>query len=192
VLEKSVLAGQAFGPDQSLFIIADLSNVWVLADVYEQDIPFVHEGQTAILELTAFPGETFEGEIGLIYPSLSDQTRTLKVRLDFKNPEMKLRPGMYAQVEIQTDNSPVLSAPLDAILDGGQIKYAFVVHNKIHFEPRLVTTGRMSDDYAEILSGLVEGEEIVTSANFLIDSESRLKAAVSGMNAMPDMPGMSK
>jgi membrane fusion protein, copper/silver efflux system len=192
VLEKSVLPGQAFGPDQSLFVIADLSSVWVLADVYEQDIPRVHLGQTANLELTAYPGETFDGKIGLIYPSLSDQTRTLKVRLDFANRDNKLKPGMYAQVEIQNDDTPILSAPIEAILDGGETKYAFVVHDKIHFEPRLVTTGRMSDDYVEIVSGLNRGEEVVTSANFLIDSESRLKAAVSGMGQMPDMPEMSK
>jgi Cu(I)/Ag(I) efflux system membrane fusion protein len=192
VLEKSVLPGQAFGPDQSLFVIADLSAVWVLADVYEQDIPRVHPGQMATLELTAYPGETFEGSIGLIYPSLSDQTRTLKVRLDFANRDFKLKPGMYAQVEVQNDDMPILSAPIEAILDGGETKYAFVVHDKIHFEPRLVTTGRMSDDYVEIISGLNQGEEVVTSANFLIDSESRLKAAVSGMNSMPNMPEMSK
>jgi membrane fusion protein, copper/silver efflux system len=192
VLEKSILPGQTFGPDQSLFVIADLSNVWVLADVYEQDIPRVHPGQTAILELTAYPGETFEGSIGLIYPSLSDQTRTLKVRLDFANRDFKLKPGMYAQVEVQNDDTTILSAPIEAILDGGETKYAFVVHDKIHFEPRLVTTGRMSDDYVEIISGLNQGEEVVTSANFLIDSESRLKAAVSGMGQMPDMPEMSK
>lgn len=190
VLEKSVLPGQAFGPDQSLFVIADLSEVWVLADVYEQDIPSIHVGQSATIELTAYPGETFEGKIGLIYPSLSNQTRALKVRLDFANRDLKLRPGMYAQVEVHTDDNKVLAVPFEAVLDGGEEQYVFVVHDKIHFEPRLVTVGQSSDNYVQILSGVNEGEEVVTSANFLIDSESRLKAAVSGMGGMPDMPDM--
>jgi RND family efflux transporter MFP subunit len=190
VLEKSILPGQYFNPDQSLFVIADLSDVWVLADVYEQDIRYIYVGQPAQLSVASSPGEIFEGAIGLIYPSLSDKTRTLKVRLQFKNPSLKLRPGMYAQVTINRDDKPVMVVPAEAVMDGGDIKYAFVVHDRIHFEPRQISTGRSSDDYIEALRGLNEGETVVTSANFLIDSESRLKAAVSGMGGMPNMPDM--
>lgn len=194
VLEKNVLPGQYLTPDQNLFTIADLSNVWVLGDVYEQDIPYVRQGQTAQMTLTAFPGESFEGKIAYVYPQVSQNTRTMKVRIQFPNPSMQLRPGMYAKVEINRDGDKALVVPSDAVLDNGNVQYAFVVHDGNHFEPREVKTGRASDDYIEVLSGLDAGEQVVTSANFLIDSESRLKAAVAGMSGastMPDMPGMS-
>jgi Cu(I)/Ag(I) efflux system membrane fusion protein len=190
VLDKSVLPGQYLTPNQNLLTIADLSHVWVLGDVYEQDIANIHEGQKAIMHLAAFPGEDFAGTIGYIYPSLSEQTRTLKVRLEFANPSNRIRPGMYAEISLRGNGKPTLAVPSDAILDGGDQQYAFVIHDGTHFEPRLVRTGRTSDDYVEILSGLHEGEQVVTSANFLIDSESKLKAAVSGMSSMPNMPDM--
>jgi Cu(I)/Ag(I) efflux system membrane fusion protein len=191
VLDKSVLPGQYLTPNQNLLTIADLSHVWVLGDVYEQDIANIRTGQKALMHLAAFPGEDFEGTIGYIYPSLSEQTRTLKVRLEFANPSNRIRPGMYAEISLKGSGRPTLAVPSDAILDGGSDQqYAFVIHDGTHFEPRLVKTGRSSDDYVEIKSGLHEGEQIVTSANFLIDSESRLKAAVSGMSPMPGMPDM--
>jgi RND family efflux transporter MFP subunit len=190
ILDKSALPGQYLGPSQNLFTIADLSNIWVLGDVYEQDIASIHEGQTAHMKLTALPGEEFDGKISFIYPSVSQQTRTMKVRIEFSNPSMQIRPGMYAEVEVEHGGAPTLIVPSDAVLDGGQTQYAFVVHDKNHFEPRLLKLGHTSDDWAEVLSGLKEGEEVVTSANFLIDSESRLKAAVSGMGSMPGMEGM--
>jgi len=181
VLEKTVLPGQYLSPNQSLFTIADLSNVWVLGDVYEQDIPYVHSGQKAHLKLTAYPGESFEGKVAYVYPSISEKTRTLKVRLQFPNPSMRIKPGMYADIELARSQDQVLAVPSGAVLDGGDLQYAFVVHDGKHFEPRMVKVGRSSDDWTEILSGLDPGEEVVTSANFLIDSESRLKAAVAGM-----------
>jgi membrane fusion protein, copper/silver efflux system len=192
VLEKTVLPGQYLSPDQNLFTIADLSKVWVIGDVYEQDAAAVHLGQKAQMRLTAYPGETFEGSVGYVYPSVSEQTRTLKVRIEFDNTGMKIRPGMYAEISLDRTGSEMLSVPSEAILDNGDIQYAFVVHDGSHFEPRKVEVGRSSDDWIEILAGLQEGEEIVTSANFLIDSESRLKAAVAGMSSMPDMPEMPK
>ncbi len=192
VLEKNIVQGQYLTPDQNLLTIADLSKVWVLGDVYEQDIPKIHSGQKASMTLAAYPGETFSGTIGYIYPSVSEQTRTLKVRIEFENPGNKIRPGMYAEINLAGSGEKVLAVPSDAILDGGTEQYAFVVHDGTHFEPRMVKTGRSSDDYVQIISGLHEGEKVVTSANFLIDSESRLKAAVSGMSTMPDMPGMEK
>jgi Cu(I)/Ag(I) efflux system membrane fusion protein len=190
VLDKSALPGQYLSPSQSLFTIADLSNIWVLGDVYEQDIASIHEGQTAHMKLTALPGEEFEGKISFIYPSVSQQTRTLKVRLEFANPSMKILPGMYAEVDVEHGGAPTLIVPSEAVLDGGQTQYAFVAHNNNHFEPRLLKLGHTSDDWDEVLSGLKEGEEVVISANFLIDSESRLKAAVAGMGSMPGMEGM--
>jgi Cu(I)/Ag(I) efflux system membrane fusion protein len=181
VLEKTVLPGQFIGADQNLFTIADLSTIWVLADVYEQDFARIKIGQSAEMTLTALPGETIAGKVAFIYPSVSAQSRTLRVRLEFANPSLLLRPGMYADLQLLQDNEPVLALPTDAVMDGGETKYAFVMHDGKHFEPRLLKLGRSGGDWTEVLSGLSEGDEVVTSANFLIDSESRLKAAIAGM-----------
>jgi membrane fusion protein, copper/silver efflux system len=190
ILAKSVQPGQYIGADQNLYTIADLSTVWVLADVYEQDLSKVAVGQSADVTLAALPSETVIGKIGFIYPSVSEKSRTLKVRVEIANPDMRLRPGMYADVRLNEGGAAVLALPTAAVLDGGETKYAFVVHNGKHFEPRLLKLGKSDGDWVEVLSGVSEGDEVVTSANFLIDSESRLKAAVSGMASMPGMPGM--
>lgn len=186
ILEKSVLPGQFLTPDLALYTIADLSAVWVVGDVYEQDFAAVRIGQKGTLRLAAFPGEHFEGTVDYIYPLVSEETRTLKIRLRFPNPEFRLKPGMYADISLSYGGETVLAMPIDALLDGGETQYAFVVHDGIHFEPRRVTVGRSFDNWVEIRAGLSEGEEIVTSANFLIDSESRLKAALSGMEGAPE------
>lgn len=184
VLEKSILPGQYIGPEQNLFTIADLSKVWVIGDIYEKDVANIKAGQKASMKLTAFPGEDFDGVISYIYPSVSQGTRTMKIRIEFNNRDSRLRPGMYAEIKIENAGESTLAIPNDGILDGGNEQYAFVVHDGIHFEPRLIKVGRSSDDYAEILSGIDDGDTVVTSANFLIDSESRLKSAVSGMSDM--------
>ncbi len=190
VLEKNVLPGQYISPDQNLFTIADLSRVWVLGDVYEQDVRSVRVGQKASTRLSAFPGEVFEGKIAYVYPSVSEKTRTMKVRIEIANPKMRLRPGMYAQVELEGKaGDGALTVPSDAILDNGDIQYAFIVHPGGHFEPRQVSVGQGSDDFIEVTSGLHEGELVATSANFLLDSESRLQAAISGMGSgAPESP----
>jgi Cu(I)/Ag(I) efflux system membrane fusion protein len=195
-LTKNVLPGQYFTPDQNLFTIADLSEVWVIGDVYEQDISAVEKGMPVSMTLTAFPGEKFEGKIGFIYPTISSQTRTMKIRMQVPNKSMKLRPGMYAEIAVERGATDVLAIPREAILDNGDIQYAFVVDPErsrgiedpepgrgvgTHFVPTRIELGRATDDYAEVLSGLSEGDLVVTSANFLIDSESRLKAAIAGM-----------
>ena len=188
VLEKSVFPGQYLSPDQDLFKIVDLSVVWVMADVYEQDIRDIRVGQEARMKLDTYPGEVFTGEVNYIYPTVSGETRTAKVRIRFENPSMRFRPGMYAKIELVRYDKTVLAVSPEAVLDGGEIQYAFVVKNNTYFEPRLLKIGRASDDWIEILDGLSEGERVLTSANFLIDSESRLKAAVSGMGGTLDMP----
>ena len=183
VMGKNVFAGQYVGPQQNLFSIVDLSRVWVLADVYEQDFENVKLGQKARVTSAAYGGEWFEGRVGFIYPSVSEQTRTLKIRLEFSNPSLRLRPGMYVEVELEQLGESALAVPVDAVMDDGNRQYVFVVHDGVHFEPRLVRIGRRSDDFMEVLSGVSEGELVVTSANFLIDSESRLKAAMVGMGS---------
>jgi Cu(I)/Ag(I) efflux system membrane fusion protein len=187
VMGKNVFAGQYVGPAQSLFSIVDLSRVWVLADVYEQDMENVKTGQEARMTTTAYGGESFGGKVAFIYPSVSDRTRTLKIRLEFSNPSLRLRPGMYVEVDLEATGVPALAVPVDAVMDDGDRQYVFVVHDGVHFEPRLVEIGRRTDDFMQVLSGLSEGEMVVTSANFLIDSESRLKAAMVGMGGtQPD------
>jgi membrane fusion protein, copper/silver efflux system len=181
VLDKAVNAGQYVTPDQNLFTIADLSTIWVIGEVYEKDLQAVHIGQMVKMRLNSQPDESFDGKISFIYPTVSEKTRTVRVRMEFANPGMHLRPGMYAEVDIIQAANEVLAVPFEAVVNSGENQYAFVVHDKKHFEPRLLKIGQTSDDWVEVLSGLSEGEEVVTSANFLIDAESRLKAALSGM-----------
>jgi Cu(I)/Ag(I) efflux system membrane fusion protein len=189
VLEKTVLEGQFVMPEQSLFQVSDLRTIWVLADIYEKDIASVEKGAAARMTVTALPGEVFEGKISFVYPSVSQTTRTLKVRLEFANPESLLRPGMYAEVECAGGGSEVTAVPAEAVMDGGETRYVFVVHHGTRFDPRLVRTGRRSNDWIEILSGVEIGDTVVTSANFLIDSESRLKAAIAGMGGGQETGG---
>ncbi|PWB71168.1 efflux RND transporter periplasmic adaptor subunit [candidate division GN15 bacterium] len=180
VLQKSITEGQYVGPDQSLFTIADLRKIWVLADVYEKDLGAVKVGMPATMTTTA-GGPAMSGRVGFVYPVVSADTRTAKVRLEFDNPHLALRPGMYAEVSVATSPDSTLAVPFDAVMDGGQTKYVFVVHGGVQFEPRLVTVGLSGDNWYQVLSGLKPGEEVVTSANFLIDSESRLEAAITGL-----------
>lgn len=182
VLEKNVVSGQSVGPDQSLFVVADLSRVWVLADVYERDLAHIKVGQTVQLTTSAWPGESFQGAVRQIYPAVSAATRTLKVRAEFANADGRLVPGQFAELELAGSGSSVLAIPREAVMDDGDRQYAFVVRGGTHFEPRLVQLGRRTDDFVEVRSGLLEGEVVVTSANFLIDAESRLKAAMTGMS----------
>lgn len=191
VLDKTVIEGQFVTPDQALFQIADLGTVWALADVYEQDIARVAIGSPARMTVTAFPGEVFEGKVTFLYPSVSEVTRTLKVRLEFANPSTRLRPGMYAEIEFAGGGFEVTAVPVEAVMDGGETRYVFVVHNGTHFEPRLIQIGRRSDEWVEIQSGVDVGDTVVTSANFLIDSESRLKAAIAGMGGSTNANGKS-
>jgi len=182
VLDKSVLEGQYITPGENLFTVADLRSIWVLADVYESDLSRLKVGQPVRVHVSAYPGAVFDGTVSFIYPTVSEQTRTLKVRMEFANPDMKLRPGMYADVTVDAGNGDqVLSVPASAVMRGSDMSYAFVVHKGGHFEPRLLKIGRSWGDCIEVLSGLREGEPVLTSANFLIDSESRLRAAILGM-----------
>jgi membrane fusion protein, copper/silver efflux system len=183
VLEKGALEGKYVTPGTDLYIVADLSRVWVLAEVFEQHISRVVAGQKASLAVDALPGRTFEGKVTFLYPTLSPQTRTLRVRLEFDNADLALKPGMYGKVRLQLKSREVLSVPEEAVVNAGHHQYAFVARPDGHFEPRLVSTGIRADEHVEILSGLSEGERVVTSAGFFIDSESRLKAAIAGLGA---------
>jgi Cu(I)/Ag(I) efflux system membrane fusion protein len=180
VLSKLVQAGQYIGPGQSLLTIADLSVVWVVVEVYERDLGRVRLGDSASISYADSP-DRLNGRIAYIYPTVSTDTRTTRARIEVNNGSMTLRPGMYADVSVSKDAAATLAVPADAILDGGETQYAFVVHDGSHFVPRMVTLGVRGNDWVEVVAGLSAGDRVVTSANFLIDSESRLQAAIAGM-----------
>jgi membrane fusion protein, copper/silver efflux system len=184
VVAKTAVAGLAVQPGTVLFEVADLSQVWVNAEIYEQDISRIHVGQKARLELTSFPGETHTGKVQFIQPLLDPASRTLKLRLEFKNRTdrngPRLRPGMYATVLLDLPATTGLMVPAEAVVDTGDARYVFVSKDGGRFEPRAVKIGARVKDRVEILSGVAEGETIVTTGNFLIDSESRLRAAIEG------------
>jgi RND family efflux transporter MFP subunit len=184
VLEKMAARGLKVMPGMSLYQITDLSTVWALVDVYEYEAPLVKIGHAATVTLTSYPGEIFKGRVTHIYPFLSPETRTVKVRLEFSNPGEKLKPGMFVSATLQSSGGKQLAVPEEAVMDAGAEQIVFVSHEGGYFEPREVKLGANFSGRFIVLSGLKEGEKIVTSGNFLIDSESRLKSAASGMIGM--------
>jgi Cu(I)/Ag(I) efflux system membrane fusion protein len=187
VLEKSAYKGMNVMPGVALYKLADLSVVWLYADVYEYELPFVRLEQQASVQLASMPGETFTGRAVYIYPSLNPETRTAKVRFEIPNPQGKVKPEMYANVEIRVTLGKKLVVPEGAIIDTGIRQLAIIDKGNGYFEPREVKVGVKVDNYYEVIKGLKAGEKVVTSANFLIDSESKLKEAVGGMAGMPGM-----
>jgi membrane fusion protein, copper/silver efflux system len=181
VLTRNAYRGQRVTPEMELYTIADLATIWVLADIYEYEVPMVKVGQSATMNLSYFPGQTYRGKVTFIYPQIDNQTRTLKVRLEFPNSDHKLKPDMYASVSLAIDYGRQLAVPETAVLDSGSQQMVFIAHENGHFEPRTVQLGAKVDDRFLVLSGISAGEKVVTSGNFLIDSESQLKAAIGGM-----------
>ncbi|UCF79979.1 MAG: efflux RND transporter periplasmic adaptor subunit [Acidobacteriota bacterium] len=175
--------GMYVTPEMELFSLADLSWVWVEAAVYEYELGLIKEGQNAWLTLSYFPGRRFYGKVIYIYPTLDAKTRTARVRFEFENPEFHLKPDMYANVNMEIPLGRALSVPRDVVLDTGTRKIVFVALGDGRFEPRDITVGREAEGYYEVLGGLREGDEVVTNANFMIDSESRIKAALDQMTA---------
>ena len=181
VIEKNVIQGQKIMAGENLFKIADLSRVWILGEVYEYELPFIKTGQEAKISLSYYPGESFAGRITYIYPYLKPETRTNQVRIEADNPGLKFKPEMFVNLEIHVDYGTKLTVPSDAVLDAGDTKIVFVAKGDGYFEPREVKLGVRGQDMYEVLGGVSDGENVVTSANFLIDSESSLKAALSRM-----------
>ncbi|MBM4324317.1 MAG: efflux RND transporter periplasmic adaptor subunit [Deltaproteobacteria bacterium] len=178
VLEKMAYKGMSLMPGMALFRLADLSAVWLYADIYEYELPFIRLGQQATIQLSYLPGEAFSGKAIYIYPSLDPNTRTAKVRFEFPNSEGKLKPEMYGNVEIKIHLGQRLVVPESAIIDTGLRQMAIVDKGNGYFESREVKVGAKVENYYEVISGLKAGERVVTSANFLIDSESKFKEAV--------------
>jgi len=181
VLEKMVNKGQFVDAGMALFKIADLSVVWLIADIYESELSAIRVGQPAAIQMSYYPGETFTGKAIYIYPTMDAQTRTAKVRYEFANPHGKLKPEMFANVEITVRLGDKLAVPEGAVIDTGIRKVVIVDRGSGYFEPREVRLGVKAGEVFEVLDGLKAGERVVTSANFLIDSESKLKEAVGGM-----------
>ena len=181
ILEKPAIEGMHFNTGDPLFKIADLSTVWLLADVQEQDLGAIRIGQSAQIGFVAFPGRTFAGKIDFNYPAMMANTRTGRVRIVLPNPNGLLRESMYATVLIEvpaTGDGQALAVPDSAVIDSGTRQVVLVVKGPGQFEPRTVKVGGRGDGYAQVLSGLKPGERVVTSANFLIDAESNLRAAL--------------
>lgn len=184
VIQKQVLQGAHVEPGEELYTIADLSRIWILADVYEYELAFVKKGQKADVTLSYEPGTKLTGHVAFIYPTLDSKTRTATVRFEVENVVDKLKPDMYANVELAVELGTRLSVPQEAVIESGQKQIVFLHHGGGRLEPRVIKTGLKTGAYYEVLDGLKEGEHVVTSANFLIDSESRLKAVVESMSGM--------
>lgn len=180
VMERNAFPSQRVTPDTVLYTVADLSTVWVMADVFEYEASSVRLNQPATLTLDYLPGRVFRGRVSYILPQVDPATRTLKVRIQFENPGEVLKPDMYGQVEIRAGGGRRLVVPASAVLNSGDRQVVFVDRGNGNFEPRDVKIGVQDDQGIEILSGLKAGERIVTSGNFLLDSESRLEEARQG------------
>jgi Cu(I)/Ag(I) efflux system membrane fusion protein len=192
VTEKKALQGMRFMPGEALYQVTDLSSIWVMADVFEQDIGFVKPGAKARVTLNAYPNQAFDGTITYVYPTLNAETRTVPVRVELANPRQLLKPAMFAQVELKIGSAtPVLAIPDSAVIDSGKRRIVLIQSGEGRFEPREVKLGARSDAYIEVLEGVREGEQVVVAANFLIDAESNLKAAVGGLGAHSGHGGSS-
>ena len=197
VLEKKAVQGMRFMPGEMLYQIADLSSVWVIAEVPERDIGQVQPGARTQVTADAYPERSFDGRVAFIYPTLNSATRTVQVRIEIANPKALLKPAMFANAQIAVGKADkVLTVPTSAVIDSGTRQVVLVRLAEGRFEPRAVTLGSSSDNHVEVLSGIAEGEQVVTAANFLIDAESNLKAALSGLGgqtapAQPKQPSQA-
>ncbi len=189
VLERNAFAGQYVSPEMNTFKIADLATIWVLAHVFEYETRIVNVGQEAEIQ---FPygqsARALKGKITFIYPGVDPMTRRVKVRIAFRNAGFELKPETYVTVVIRADLGEQLAIPREAVLDNGDRRYAIVARPQGYFEPREIEVGQPVDDFFPLLKGLADGEQVVTSAQFLIDSETNLQAAMQAMSM--SMPGM--
>jgi len=181
VTKREVYEKMYLQPETELYELVDLSTVWVNAEIYEFEVPYVKVGQPATMSLSYFPGRTYTGKVAYIYPTVDPTTRTVKVRLEFSNPDFDLKPDMFAEAQLNISYGTQVFVPQEALLDAGTEQIVFVALGDGYFEPRKVQLGARLDGRIIVLFGVKPGERIVTSGNFLIDSESRLKSAMGGM-----------
>ena len=182
VIEMTARAGMRFMPGETLFQIADLSNVWIVAGVFEQDLAFVRPGQAAVVTLAAYPGRTWAGRVSFIYPTVDPATRTARLRIELPNEDGSLKPDLFGTVEIVAgDTVAAVSIPESAVLDSGTRRVVLIELGGGAFEPREVELGSRGDGYVEVTDGLAAGERVVVNGNFLIDAESNFKAALKAL-----------
>lgn len=185
VLQKYAVQGMKVMAGEKLFDVSDLSNVWVVADIYEYELPVIKVGDTAKIQLTYFPGKEMISKIDFISPTLSPETRTVQARFSIPNTGGKLKPGMFTDVELKVDLGRKLAVPDEAVIDTGLRQIVYVDKGDGYFEPRAITTGLRAEKFVEVVAGLKTGEKVASSANFLIDSEAKLK----GIEAPGKTPG---
>ena len=186
VIEMTARAGMRFMPGEPLFQIADLSNVWIVASVFEQDLGFVRAGQAATVTLAAYPGRKVAGRVSFVYPTVDPGTRTARVRIELPNEDGLLKPDLFGTVEIEAgDAVAAVAIPESAVLDSGTRQVVLVELGGGAFEPREVELGSRGDGYVEVTSGLDAGERVVVDGNFLIDAESNFKAALETLGCRP-------
>jgi membrane fusion protein, copper/silver efflux system len=182
VVAKTAVEGRAFMAGETLYSVEDLSHLWLRAAVFESDFPKVHVGQAARVVFPYLGNKAFECKVTFLYPHIDPVTRRGEVRLEIDNPNHEIRPDMWANVEMEIESGKVLVVPASAVIDTGTRQVVFVKREDNHLEPRTVKIGERADDYWQVLDGVKEGEQVVTRALFLVDSESQLKAAIAGMN----------
>ncbi|GAB4389533.1 MAG: efflux RND transporter periplasmic adaptor subunit [Thermodesulfovibrionales bacterium] len=175
VIEKTALEGMKVMAGEKLFDVADLSTVWVLADVYEYELPLVRPDEKVKVRLSYLPGREFESRVDYIYPTMSGETRTAKVRIELKNAALELKPNMFADMEVSVPLGVRLAVPADAVIDTGTRRIIYVDKGEGYFEPREVLTGQRAGGFVEIVEGVSQGERVASAANFLIDSEAQFR-----------------
>jgi Cu(I)/Ag(I) efflux system membrane fusion protein len=175
ITQKVAVSGMKVMPGEKLFDVADLSSIWVIADIYENELPLIKVGNRALITLNYLPGRELPSQIDYIYPSISAETRTVKIRLKLNNPNYQLKPQMFANIELKINLGKKLMIPESAVIDTGKGMVAYVDLGNGAFEPREIKAGLRGDGYIEVLRGLKNGDKVVSSANFLVDSEAQLK-----------------
>ncbi len=175
VTEKNAFPNMYVTPETRIYTIADYTRIWAYVEIYENEISYVRKGQPAVMRTVAYPGKAFHGNITYVYPHLNEKTRTMRVRLEFPNPDLKLKPGMYSNIEIQVPLGATLAVPKSAVLRTGKRDLVFVDLGSGQMQLRQVEIGATASGYYEILKGLKPGERVVSAANFLIDAESKVQ-----------------
>ena len=180
VIDKMAVAGMHFSPGDTLFRIADVTRVWLIADVFEQDLASVRIGASARVTVGAWPDQIFTGTVAFIYPNVTRETRTARVRIELPNADGRLKADMYGQVEIGADAAArqVVAVPDSAVIDGGATQTVLIEQGEGRYQPRKVKLGRHGDGYVEVMEGVIQGDTVVVGANFLIDAESNLRGAL--------------
>lgn len=187
IISKSIIEGGHVKPGQTLLKIADIKKVWILGDIYENELPFIKRGQNVKITSQSFSGRYYSGTIAYIYPNLNPKTRSVKIRIEMENPEEILKPGMFTNIKIEVDQGIHLAVPESAVLNSGIRQVVFVSKGNGMFTPQEVAVGPLVNGYYPIRNGLTQGDVVVSSANFFLDSESQLTATMEGMMGLTGM-----